>query len=187
MKEDSNSAAEIDIALEWDSSTKKVIKAVIERNAQEPKYYVDSKPFSRKMVAELAKGANINPGNMCQFLPQEKVSHFSRMDHKVLFMNVLKAIGEERALQAYHDLDKLTERHKEASEKLQSQDEKIARKTAEVASLGMLNNYHAFYPRDRSNTCKLVFKCVAPLTNAFLRSCQCKYPLEWSYRAVLSK
>lgn len=85
VKEDADSAAEIEISLNWDSSGKQKIKCVIERDAADPSYFVNGEPSEREHVVDMAKSANINPGNMCQILSQEKVGQFCRMDHKVLF------------------------------------------------------------------------------------------------------
>ena len=89
MKEDSeDGVAVIEISLNWDSGAKQKIRTQINRNSTEPHFSVNEEDVDKDFVVSLAKGANIVPSNMCQFLPQEKVSHFSRMDHKLLFLLV---------------------------------------------------------------------------------------------------
>ena len=53
-------------------------------------------------VDDLIKGLHIQTGNLCQFLPQDKVHEFSKMNNRELLGKTIAAVGEE-ALQADHE------------------------------------------------------------------------------------
>ena len=77
--------AEIEIQLHWHSG-KQTVRTVIEKETGDLRYSINGEEKTQDEVAEMAKGTNICTGNMCQFLSQEKVGQFARMDPKVLFM-----------------------------------------------------------------------------------------------------
>ncbi|GFT14616.1 structural maintenance of chromosomes protein 5 [Nephila pilipes] len=56
------------------------------------------------LVAAVVKKYNIDMGNLCQFLPQEKVAEFSKMDKKQRLENMIKAIGEPSLVTMFGDL-----------------------------------------------------------------------------------
>ena len=72
---------------------------VIERSwNQEGKstWRLDNKLVSQKTVEALVKELNIQTGNLCQFLPQDKVHEFSRMNPKELLVKTIDAVGEKQ-------------------------------------------------------------------------------------------
>ena len=45
-------------------------------------------------INQLIKGLCIQVDNLCQFLPQEQVQNFSRMNDKELLNNTMNAVGK---------------------------------------------------------------------------------------------
>ena len=45
-------------------------------------------------ISKLVKGLNIQPENLCQFLPQDKVHDFSKMNSKELLVKTVDAVGD---------------------------------------------------------------------------------------------
>merc|ERR1712029_319216 len=136
VREDSNGPAVIEISLNWHSGGKQKFKTVIDKKSpQKPQYFINEEDVDRDQVVTMAKNANINPSNMCQFLPQEKVSQFSRMDHKLLFLNVLKAIGSEEALEAYQNLGDKENRFQARQTRIEAHDDNMEAKQAELGRM----------------------------------------------------
>jgi chromosome segregation ATPase len=55
---------------------------------------LDGLKVGQKVVEKLAKELNIQTENLCQFLPQDKVHEFSRMNPKELLCKTIEAVGE---------------------------------------------------------------------------------------------
>ncbi|OWF46168.1 Structural maintenance of chromosomes protein 5 [Mizuhopecten yessoensis] len=69
-----------------------VIVREIHRNNQS-QWNVNGRGATLKAVEELVMSKNIQVGNLCQFLPQEKVADFAKMTQEELLENTEKAVG----------------------------------------------------------------------------------------------
>ena len=49
-----------------------------------------------RQVEDLTRTLNIQTGNLCQFLPQDKVHEFSRMNPQELLTKTIEAVGENQ-------------------------------------------------------------------------------------------
>ncbi|CAI9735468.1 Hypothetical predicted protein [Octopus vulgaris] len=58
-------------------------------------WFVNGRSANHKAVEEMTLRLRIQVGNLCQFLPQEKVADFSRMSQQELLENTEKAVGSE--------------------------------------------------------------------------------------------
>ena len=58
------------------------------------KWALNGKVTTAKVIHELVKKLNIQTDNLCQFLPQDKVHDFSKMNSKQLLGKTIEAIGE---------------------------------------------------------------------------------------------
>ena len=61
-------------------------------NGFENRFTVTSNVTLFTQVEELVAGLNIQVGNLCQFLPQEKVADFAKMTQEELLENTEKAV-----------------------------------------------------------------------------------------------
>ena len=50
-------------------------------------YYIDGKAVHKNSVVELAKSLNVQTSNLCQFLSQDTVRDFARMNPKQIFLS----------------------------------------------------------------------------------------------------
>ena len=55
---------------------------------------VNGKKVGQKEVEKLVAELRIQVGNLCQFLPQDKVYEFSRLNNKGLLDSTVDAVGE---------------------------------------------------------------------------------------------
>ncbi|XP_047116352.1 structural maintenance of chromosomes protein 5 [Schistocerca piceifrons] len=80
---------------------------------------IDGKVVSSKQVDDKVAEYNIQIGNLCQFLPQEKVTDFAKMNPQVLLENTEKSVGGEKKLAQMHEqLKCLTKEIKEYEKKI---------------------------------------------------------------------
>ncbi|GAB1609431.1 structural maintenance of chromosomes protein 5-like [Argonauta hians] len=64
-------------------------------------WYVNGRSANLKAVEEMTVRLRIQVGNLCQFLPQEKVADFSRMSQQELLENTEKAVGSEKMYETH--------------------------------------------------------------------------------------
>jgi hypothetical protein len=60
----------------------------------ESKWNVNGKQSTEQQVRSLVAKLNIQIDNLCQFLPQDRVQDFAKMNKQQLFYNTLKSIGK---------------------------------------------------------------------------------------------
>ncbi|GFR03642.1 structural maintenance of chromosomes protein 5 [Trichonephila clavata] len=94
--------AEIEIELESFRGKNDVIRRVIQPDKSI--WYLNGSHAQQSEIAAVVKKYNIDIGNLCQFLPQEKVAEFSKMDKKQRLENMIKAIGEPSLYTMFGDL-----------------------------------------------------------------------------------
>ena len=72
-----------------------VIKRVIEANGAKgtSSWFIDSKPTTMNDVLKMTKSLNIQIDNLCQFVPQERVSAFADLSPEDLLIATEEAIG----------------------------------------------------------------------------------------------
>ena len=83
-------AAEIEIELFTKSKQNRVVKAVISKGKSEPNWHINGKPVNKQALQELTQELQIQPGNLCQFLPQDVVREFPQMKPLQIFENTIK-------------------------------------------------------------------------------------------------
>ncbi|XP_014296663.2 structural maintenance of chromosomes protein 5 [Microplitis demolitor] len=64
-------------------------------------WMIDGHPVIESKIRDVIQDFNIQVENLCQFLPQERVSDFSKMDSRQLLLNTEKSVGDPR-LHNYH-------------------------------------------------------------------------------------
>ncbi|KAH9499281.1 Structural maintenance of chromosomes protein 5 [Bulinus truncatus] len=64
----------------------------------------NGKSTTQKAIEELVLSLNIQVGNLCQFLPQEKVADFAKMTQQELLENTEKAIGKNELYETHQKL-----------------------------------------------------------------------------------
>lgn len=75
---------------------------------------INGKQVNKTDVKTLTSKLDIKVDNLCQFLPQDSVTQFVKMNNKELLLNTLKASGDSKLVD---DLQKLVEYSKEVEEK----------------------------------------------------------------------
>ncbi|CAD5122532.1 DgyrCDS10949 [Dimorphilus gyrociliatus] len=84
---------EIDL---YQSETKNVrIKHSFRRGEKKSYWSIDGKTATKHEVEKATSAFNIQVDNLCQFLPQDRVADFAKMNAKDLLLNTEKAINEK--------------------------------------------------------------------------------------------
>ncbi|KMQ84018.1 structural maintenance of chromosomes protein 5-like protein, partial [Lasius niger] len=70
------------------------------------KWMINGASSSTKAVQEFTSSLNIQVDNLCQFLPQDKVQDFSKMDAQALLENTERSVGDPKLLEYHQELKK---------------------------------------------------------------------------------
>ncbi|GBM89813.1 Structural maintenance of chromosomes protein 5 [Araneus ventricosus] len=101
----SHTKAIVEIELESPHSRNDVICRVIQ--VDKHLWYLNNKLVHQNEITSLIKKYNIDTSNLCQFLPQEKVAEFSKMDKKQRLVNMIQAIGDPSLVTLFDELKTL--------------------------------------------------------------------------------
>ncbi|XP_034629986.1 structural maintenance of chromosomes protein 5 isoform X1 [Trachemys scripta elegans] len=82
-------------------------------------WFVNKKPSTLKIVEEQIAALNIQVGNLCQFLPQDKVGEFAKLSKTELLEATEKSVGPPEMYQFHCELKNFRERERELENSLQ--------------------------------------------------------------------
>uniref|UniRef100_A0A8C3S8H4 Structural maintenance of chromosomes protein 5 n=1 Tax=Chelydra serpentina TaxID=8475 RepID=A0A8C3S8H4_CHESE len=82
-------------------------------------WFVNKKPSTLKIVEEQIAALNIQVGNLCQFLPQDKVGEFAKLSKTELLEATEKSVGLPEMYQFHCELKNFRERERELENSLQ--------------------------------------------------------------------
>ncbi|KAF9922433.1 Structural maintenance of chromosomes protein 5 [Linnemannia zychae] len=91
------------------------IKRHINKNNNTSVWKINGENKSQKEVIKKVQSFNIQVDNLCQFLPQDRVSEFAQMSPQELLKETQRAIGGEEMLNAHQKLSELWNEHKIAT------------------------------------------------------------------------
>ena len=86
---DNEAVVEVDLHVP-DKDTSLQVSCKIFRNHPEPIFKINQKKVSRSELDQKMSDLQIQPGNMCQFLPQDVVRDFPTMNNQQIFYNTVK-------------------------------------------------------------------------------------------------
>jgi len=112
-----------------------VITREMYRNDNHSNWKINGKSTTMREVQELTKTLNVQIGNLCQFLPQDKVAEFAKMTQQQLLEATEKAVGPPDMFDVHQKLIELRKQEKELEislrnnrehlEKLEQQNERL--------------------------------------------------------------
>lgn len=70
-------------------------------------YHIDQRKVTEKEYIEQITGLNIQVGNLCQFLPQERVQDFAKQNPQELFASTQKSVCSEEMIESFDKLKEL--------------------------------------------------------------------------------
>ncbi|CDS01233.1 hypothetical protein, partial [Sporisorium scitamineum] len=104
----------IEIELQsWPGSSNPVIRRTLTTSSNKSDWFIDGRSTTRTDVLAMVSEYNIDVGNLCSFLPQDKVHEFAKMTDAKRLVETEKAVGGDRLVR-WHE--KLNEHGKAAAE-----------------------------------------------------------------------
>ncbi|KAF7898394.1 hypothetical protein EAF00_004840 [Botryotinia globosa] len=99
-----------------------IIKTRIIKDGNSCEFWINDKKTSHKNVLALVKGFSIQIDNLCQFLPQDKVSEFAALTPVELLHHTQRAVAAQEMLDWHDELKNL--RREEKSRQMQLEQDK---------------------------------------------------------------
>ncbi|XP_026817249.1 structural maintenance of chromosomes protein 5 [Rhopalosiphum maidis] len=103
------SVADISIELYKRSNQNMNLRRTIFASNETCHYYVNSILVSKKKYIDVVESFNIKVHNLCQFLPQDRLEDFSKLDSKGLLINALQSIENKDLLINFEKLKTLAD------------------------------------------------------------------------------
>ncbi|KOC65567.1 Structural maintenance of chromosomes protein 5 [Habropoda laboriosa] len=93
------------------------------------RWFLDDRLSNSKEVQELTKSLNIQVDNLCQFLPQDKVQDFSKMNAQELLENTERSVGDPIVLENHKNLIQYRAEHKDLEKQIETKKKLLVLKT----------------------------------------------------------
>lgn len=122
----------IEIQLFKDSKKKAKFKRTFNTNGQN-KYFVDNVEYSLKKYLEHVALYNIQITNLCQFLPQDRVQDFAKMNPQELLHNTQSSVCAPLCGELFEKLKQLRAQQKGDGNTLIQQVSKLSENEGKVA------------------------------------------------------
>ncbi|KAH8396756.1 hypothetical protein KR215_003906, partial [Drosophila sulfurigaster] len=87
-------------------NSKESFKRTINQNGQS-NFYVNSKELSKTKFLDIVASYNIQVSNLCQFLPQDRVQDFSKMNPQELLVNTMSSVCDDEFIKNFNDLKEM--------------------------------------------------------------------------------
>ncbi|XP_060660787.1 structural maintenance of chromosomes protein 5 [Drosophila nasuta] len=87
-------------------NSKESFKRTINQNGQSH-FYVNSKELSKTKFLDIVASFNIQVSNLCQFLPQDRVQDFSKMNPQELLVNTMSSVCDDEFIKNFNDLKEM--------------------------------------------------------------------------------
>ncbi|CAL7950406.1 unnamed protein product [Xylocopa violacea] len=98
-------------------------------------WFLNETPSSMKEIQDVTKKFNIQVDNLCQFLPQDKVQDFSKMNAQELLENTERSVGDPMILEHHKQLIDYGANQKEFKEQIENKKKLLIEKTQIYDSL----------------------------------------------------
>nr|CAD7429457.1 unnamed protein product [Timema monikensis] len=112
-----------------------IIKRVIIAKDGSSKWFLNGDEKSSKEIEDLATKLKLQVDNLCQFLPQDRVQDFARMDHHELLINTIKCVGSDGMLEDLEQLKKFRKMELELLGDVQQLKERLGREQQLIARI----------------------------------------------------
>ncbi|XP_072007164.1 structural maintenance of chromosomes protein 5 isoform X1 [Engystomops pustulosus] len=100
-----------------------IITREIQVSNNQSTWYINGKSSSLKMVEEQVAALNVQVGNLCQFLPQDKVGEFAKLSKIELLEATEKSIGPPEMYNFHCELKNFRKNEKELEDTCKSKEE----------------------------------------------------------------
>ncbi|KAM8707516.1 hypothetical protein ACLKA7_005060 [Drosophila subpalustris] len=106
IKSNKNSATITITIYGRENDCKEAFKRIINNNG-DSRFFVNSKDMSKTKFLKIIASYNIQVSNLCQFLPQDRVQDFSKMNPQELLVNTMSSVCDQELIQNFNDLKEM--------------------------------------------------------------------------------
>ncbi|KAF5364198.1 hypothetical protein D9756_000106 [Leucocoprinus leucothites] len=138
-----------------------VIRRYLKADSKSSSFTLNGKSTSGKDINQRMAELNVQVGNLCTFLPQDKVSSFAAMSPQELLRETQRAAGDDRLTSWHEDLIKFGKELRELNTKQES--EEAARTQAQQRVDMMENTVRLFNERKVLERKQAILSCVIEL------------------------
>jgi structural maintenance of chromosomes protein 5 len=121
----SDANVEIELQRRPEESQNHVVRLRIIKDGNNREWWLDGRKTSLKAVQALTRGFNIQVDNLCQFLPQDKVSEFAALSPVELLQQTQRAAAPEEMLEQHESLKQLRKEQKALDYQLERDKENL--------------------------------------------------------------
>jgi chromosome segregation ATPase len=121
----SDAYIEIELQRRSNEPLNHVVRSRIIRDGNNREWWLNNKKTSLKAVQELTRSLSIQIDNLCQFLPQDKVSEFAALTPVELLQQTQRAAAPEEMLDWHNQLKKYRKEQKNLDEQNTSDKEQL--------------------------------------------------------------
>ncbi|CAI9553857.1 unnamed protein product [Staurois parvus] len=107
----------------YKSSGNLILMREIQVSNNQSTWYINGRSASLKLVEEQVAALNIQVGNLCQFLPQDKVGEFAKLSKTELLEATEKSVGPPEMHRFHCELKNCREKEKELENKCKGHEE----------------------------------------------------------------
>ncbi|XP_017884045.1 structural maintenance of chromosomes protein 5 [Ceratina calcarata] len=126
--------ATIEIHLKNKKQNDNIIRRVFNKQGKSS-WFLNKKPSNIKEIQELTTSLDIQVDNLCQFLPQDKVQDFSKMNPQELLENTERSVGDPVILEHHKRLIQSRVDHKELEKHIEVKKKALETQTQVYESL----------------------------------------------------
>lgn len=121
----SSAQVEIELQRRPEEPRNHVVRLKIIKDGNIREFWLDDRKTSLKAVQTLTRGFNIQVDNLCQFLPQDKVSEFAALSPIELLQQTQRAAAPEEMLEQHESLKQLRKEEKSLDNQLERDKENL--------------------------------------------------------------
>ncbi|CEO99441.1 hypothetical protein PBRA_001347, partial [Plasmodiophora brassicae] len=126
---------EIELHTPSRSTPRTVIRRVLSKDSTKSAWLINGRPSKKKDVHDITKALNIQVDNLCQFLAQEKVCEFAKLEPKSLLRDTEKAAYDGRLHELHLQLIELRKLEEVSRKELEETTKSLQRMTAQAEAL----------------------------------------------------
>lgn len=112
---------------------------MLSKDSTKSAWLINGRPSKKKDVHDITKALNIQVDNLCQFLAQEKVCEFAKLEPKSLLRDTEKAAYDGRLHELHLQLIELRKLEEVSRKELEETTKSLQRMTAQAEVRGSRN------------------------------------------------
>ncbi|EDV90246.1 GH23715 [Drosophila grimshawi] len=116
------------------NNSTEAFKRIISDNGQS-RYFVNSKELSKTKFVDIIATYNIQVSNLCQFLPQDRVQDFSKMNPQELLVNTMASVCDNELIRCFNDLKEMRKTQSSAHDDREREKEKLLKEQKRLEQL----------------------------------------------------